>query len=124
MGLLAIGALYRFRRTRPAQRPWIRWLEQATASLALIGAVALFLPAYQGRSSPDDAVDLAMPLGLGRYLVLSGGTTEAINAHSFTLTAEHARAYRGQSYAIDIIGINKFGLRAGGISPVDPQLVP
>jgi hypothetical protein len=121
MGLFAIGAVYRFRRIRPAQRLWIRRLEQAAGALALFAAVALIHPAYQGRSAPDGAVDLAMPLGPGRYLVMNGGTTEAINAHLFTLTAERARAFRGQSYAIDIIGINEFGLRADAISPVDPQ---
>ena len=121
MGLLIIGVAYRYRRTQPAKRRWIKYFEQIAAILVLIGAVALLIPACQGRSMPDGAVDLAMPLGPGRYLVTSGGTTEAINAHLFTLTAERARDFRGQSYAVDIIGINQFGLRADGMWPVDPQ---
>ncbi|SEW40495.1 Peptidase family M23 [Cognatiyoonia koreensis] len=120
MGLLMIGAIFRYGRIRHATHRWIRRTEQTAAALALVGAALVLVPALQGRSAPDDTVDLAMPVGPGRYLVLNGGTTDPINAHLFTLTAETARAYRGQSYAIDIIGIDRFGLRADGISPVDP----
>lgn len=57
----------------------------------------------------------------GRYLVTSGGSTAAINAHFATLERERAKPFRGQSFAVDIIAIDRLGLRAGGIAPVDPQ---
>jgi len=117
---LAFGAVYRYRRTRPANHAWLRHAEGLAAGAALIASGLLLFPAIQGRAVPDGAIDLAMPLGPGRYLVTSGGSTEMINAHLFTLTLERARAFRGQSYAVDIIGIDRFGLRASGISPVDP----
>jgi murein DD-endopeptidase MepM/ murein hydrolase activator NlpD len=120
MIFLALGTVYRYRRTRPAHRAWIRHAERAFAGAALIAIGLLLFPAITGRAVPDGAINLAMPLGPGRYLVTSGGTTETINAHLFTLTLERARAFRGQSYAVDIIGIDRFGLRAIGISPADP----
>lgn len=86
----------------------------------MAGATALVIPALKGRVSPDIAIDLAMPLGPGRYMVISGGASLAINAHLDTLTRESAAAYRGQSYAVDIIGIDSIGLRASGISSDDP----
>ncbi|MFN3972814.1 MAG: M23 family metallopeptidase [Gemmobacter sp.] len=117
---LALGTAFRFRRTKLAHRVWLRQAERAFAGAALIAIGLLLVPAITGRAVPDGAIDLAMPLGPGRYLVTSGGTTETINAHLFTLTLERARAFRGQSYAVDIIGIDRLGLRANGISPVDP----
>ena len=120
MVFLAFGAAYRVRRTLPAHRVWLRYTELLVAGAALIGSGLLLLPAVQGRAVPDGAIHLAMPLGPGRYLVTSGGATETVNAHLFTLMLERAQAFRGQSYAIDIIGIDRFGLRALGISPVDP----
>ena len=80
----------------------------------------VLIPAVQGRVVQGSSIDPAMPLGPERYLVTSGGTTETINAHFFTLTLERTRAFRGQSFAVDIIGIDRFGLRATDISPVDP----
>jgi hypothetical protein len=120
MGVAVLGAAYRYRRTRRADRVWLRHAERLAAGVALIGSGLLLLPVYQGRAVPVGAIDLAMPLGPGRYLVTSGGTTQTINAHLFTLTLESVRAFRGQSYAVDIIGIDRFGLRANGISPTDP----
>lgn len=121
MVLLVLGAAYRFRRTKPPHSAWIRYFEGVTAGALLIGAALVLGPVFQARTTPDGAIDLAMPLGPGRYLVTSGGTNETINAHLFTLTAERARAFRGQSYAVDIIGVDGLGLRANGISPVDPS---
>lgn len=96
----------------------------ATAALFLVSA-ALALPlvnALSGRAVPEGAVDIAFPLGPGRYLVASGGTTSIINGHLMTLepSTDRQRAYRGQSYAVDLIGIDRFGLRTEGLRPADP----
>lgn len=71
---------------------------------------------------PIPAVDLAFPLRGGDYLILNGGSDIRINAHLKTLDESIPRfhAYRGQSYGIDIIQINQFGLRAQGVAPSDP----
>lgn len=96
--------------------------ELALGVLSAAAAIYLLVPAVQGRSVPADAIDLAMPLGPGTYQVISGGSTEAINAHLATLTLERAKPYRGQSYAVDIIGIDAWGFHADGIAPRDPKL--
>lgn len=120
MGLLILGAVFRWQRIAGRARILLRWAEPLLASLVLIAAGFALLPAYAGRDVPADSIDLAMPLGPGRYLVTSGGTSQAVNAHMIPLPAAHAASFRGQTYALDVIGIDQLGLYAGGISPVDP----
>jgi hypothetical protein len=110
----------RIGRRKEAAPLWRRRAETGLAALAIAGLGVLLVPVFQGRTAPADAVDLAMPLGPGTYYVTSGGGTEAINAHLGTLEAERFRAYRGQSYAVDLIGIDGMGLRAAGIAPANP----
>ncbi len=111
---------YRAFRTSHHVNTAVRFAEIAMAAAALAGGTTLVIPAMQGRITPDIAIDLVMPLGPGHYLVISGGASPVINAHFDTLTRESAAPFRGQSYAIDIIGINSIGSRASGISPTDP----
>lgn len=120
---LAVAA-WQFRKVsalKPSRPVW-QFGEGAAALIALIGVGLLILPAVQGRTPPEVAVDLEMPLGPGRYMVTSGGAAPQINSHFFTLDAPRAEDFRGQSHAIDIIGINAAGLRTSGVSPADPSL--
>lgn len=117
--LLSVWLWRQLRRRSPAKILWMI-TETGVSLIAVVGAIFLALPAYQVRGAPDVVIDLAMPLGPGRYLVISGGATPAINAHFYTLDRASTVGFRGQSYAVDIIGINQFGLRAPGISPTDP----
>lgn len=91
-----------------------------------IGALTAYLSwqGVAGRQLPDvGAVDIAMPLGPGNYLVASGGSRELVNAHLMTLNpnVERFRAYRGQSYGIDIIKIDRFGFRSNALQARDPR---
>jgi hypothetical protein len=52
--------------------------------------------------------------------VVAGGSVELLNPHLMTLTAERFRAYRGQSYGVDLMKLGAFGLRASGVLPSDP----
>ena len=106
---------------KPARSVWL-FGEVAAALIASIGVGLVILPTIKGRTPPEVAIDLDMPLGPGRYLVISGGAAPQINAHFFTLNRPSASEFRGQSYALDIIGINAAGLRTSGISPTDPSL--
>lgn len=75
------------------------------------------------RGAPtNDVVDIANPLGPGSYLVAHGGRSAIVNIHLKTLDPEVPRfqAWRGQSYAVDLVGIDRLGLHADGIRPVDP----
>ena len=97
---------------------------EAAAGAMLLGVGVWFTgAAIKGRSPPHAAaVDIANPLGPGDYLVGSGGGRQLVNAHLRTLdpSMPHFRAWRGQSYALDFFGLNKFGIRSRGLSPQDP----
>jgi hypothetical protein len=77
---------------------------------------------WAGRIPPPvPVVDLTFPLQGGEYLIVHGGSNLQINPHMKTLdeSVPRFRAYRGQSYGIDILKIDRFGLRANGILPDD-----
>ena len=80
--------------------------------------------ALMGRNLPPVAVvDIANPLGPGRYLVGHGGSNTVVNGHMRTLDAsvERFRPWRGQSYAVDFFGLGPWGLRATGWRPAEPE---
>lgn len=93
--------------------------------LWLVSGTAVFLSALalDGWRLPQDAtIDIPLPLGPGTYLVANGGSREIINPHMMTLATsnERFRRYRGQSYGIDLVEIDAFGLRSRGLRPADP----
>ena len=91
---------------------WRRWGEYAL-STALLALVVLALPGViGGRAVPPDAVDIAFPLEPGRYLVMNGGHHPLLNAHFMTLNDPDIAEFRGQSFAVDLIGIDRIGWRA------------
>jgi len=98
---------------------------RSLAATLLIGALAVVVLgmvglALAGRRPPADPVDLSFPLGSGTYLVVNGGSQALINAHLGTLEGERFAPYRGQSYGVDLVRINRLGLRVSGLLPADP----
>lgn len=94
-------------------------------SLMLVAAGGwVALQAVSARQAPGGVavIDIANPLGPGRYLVAQGGHVPLFNAHMRTLDPEVARYrdWRGQSYAVDVFGIGPGGRRADGLRPADP----
>jgi peptidase M23-like protein len=73
-----------------------------------------------GRRPPVEPVSLAWPFEHGTYLVANGGADELLNAHLKTLAGPRFRPFRGQSYGVDFVALNDWGLRARGIAPRDP----
>jgi Peptidase family M23 len=67
-------------------------------------------------------VELAFPLKNGTYLVVNGGSSLNVNAHLMTLdtTVPRFYDYRGQSYGVDIVKLDGWGLRASGFLPPQP----
>ncbi|WGF87166.1 M23 family metallopeptidase [Marinivivus vitaminiproducens] len=83
--------------------------------------VALGLAAFMTQSlapivlamrTPERTVPLVFPLNDGRYRVLHGGSGEALNQHA---------AVQAQRYALDIVAVNGWGMRASGLVPEDPH---
>ena len=64
--------------------------------------------AIKGYSFQDKPLNLEFPLNTGKYYVLHGGNNAKINYH---------QSYDPQKYALDIVKLNTFGLRAKGITP-------
>lgn len=104
-----------------------RGVELGVGALMAALAVLLLQPALTGRVAPPGTVALATPLEAGTYLVTSGGASESINSHlalgnrlkALPDARRHA-TWRGQSHAVDLIAIDRLGLRASGLSPVEP----
>ena len=115
-GLHGLLVVWRWRRTHTRRLIW-RVTEVALVVVALSGITWAAIPVVVGRTPPDVAIDLAMPLGPGRYLVASGGAARAINNHLMTLDPAFADS-RGQSHGVDIIAIDRWGLRADAVAPV------
>lgn len=72
-----------------------------------------------GTIPPRQVVDLAPPFADGRYLVGHGGSRPLLNPHLAALDPANERLepYRGQADALDILAIDRFGLRARGAAP-------
>jgi len=66
-------------------------------------------------------VQLASPLKNGTFYVANGGYSILINPHMKALGRESLAAYRAQSYAVDIVRLDRFGRRADGWWPADLQ---
>ena len=127
-GALLLAAFVRgWRRRSPFASPLpsgtVAWLSTAVFAGICSWGVVQSASALAGRAlQPGMVVDLAFPLRGGEYLVVNGGSTISINAHRMTLDAGVARfrAYRGQSYGVDIVKLGRWGLRADGVLPPQP----
>jgi hypothetical protein len=87
----------------------------ATAFCSAVSGVALL-----GRIPPPGiAADVSFPLRQGVFLVANGGYSILINPHMKTLKRPGLQAYLGQGYALDIVELNSFGMRASGLWPQD-----
>lgn len=92
----------------------------------VITAVALWqvAAAIAGREEPGAPIaDISSPLPQGSFLVVNGGSDARVNAHLKTLSPDtpRFREWRGQSYGIDLVQIDRFGFRARGLRPRDPS---
>jgi hypothetical protein len=85
------------------------------AAVFSFAALAWALSGYLPPGGP--AVRLAPPLKNGEFYVVNGGYSILINPHLKTLKREPLRSYRGQSYALDIVKLNRYGFRAQGAWP-------
>lgn len=97
-------------------------------SLALFGALGLYAAndarlAFALSGTPTGRViNLASPLGPGKYLVANGGAAPSINAHAAFLdqSVVPRRRYWGTGHGVDLVAIDRWGLRADGVMPPNP----
>ena len=69
-------------------------------------------------------VDLIFPLVGSTFLVLNGGNDVRINSHQKTMYTSDPKllAWRGNGYGVDLVAIDRWGMRAHGVQPADPSL--
>jgi hypothetical protein len=103
---------------RAARPSWLSIVGRT--SLALFTGAVLAIAAAGRQPPAGTVVDLEFPLRDGVYYVANGGSAELLNSHLMTLTADRFRAFRGQSYGVDVLKLGPFGLRAAGLLPRDP----
>lgn len=125
---LGVAAWRGWRRVRPFSSAvpvtWGAWI--AVGLFIALGATSTYgtVNALRSRTTPAvGVVNLAFPLEPGRYLVVNGGSNVSTNAHLETLNAgvPRYRAWRGQSYGVDLVALDGLGLRAPGVQPADPR---
>ena len=124
---LGLAAWLGWRRVRPFSSTlpvtWGAWI--ALVFFIVLGTASTYgtLIALRSRTASVGVVNLAFPMESGRYLVVNGGSNESTNAHLETLNTEvpRYRTWRGQSYGVDLVALDQFGLRARSVPPADPR---
>ena len=82
--------------------------------------IAMLAWSLSGHQPPaEPGIVLASPLKNGAFYVANGGYSILINPHMKALGRESLSAYRAQSYAVDIVRLDRFGRRADGWWPAD-----
>ncbi len=127
MALLLVCAIV-WRLILPARRPFLPngasgWLTLvACAGIAGFGMMEVREALAAAVIPEGPSVSLAWPLGPGIYLVANGGASAAINAHAALLDPSHAlhAGFGGSGYGVDLIAVNRWGLRASSMMPRDP----
>lgn len=121
--MLLLAAARRASRVVPERDPAPVFAAATVAACALSSLVLsiVIVVALAARNPPGDAIDLASPVLGGTFLVVNGGNSQLINAHLGTLAGDRFRPYRGQSYGVDLVRIDRVGLRARGLLPNDPS---
>jgi hypothetical protein len=117
------GLFRRRRLPRWPQRPF-GWLCLAGfLALGIYSADVIRLAVAATTPPGQPTVDLASPLGPGTYLIANGGTAPSVNAHASLLdpAIPAHRLYRGTAYGVDLVAIDRWGLRADGLLPADPR---
>ncbi len=126
-GYALLGAIAAFagrrtlgRRVRRDEKPFTAGLRRSSWVLAALLCIGVAAHAFSGRTPPAlPLAAIAAPLRGGTYLVVNGGFSILINPHMKTLNRGSLQAYRGQSYAVDIVKLDALGFRARGFWPAD-----
>lgn len=121
-GLAAVTAAWgRCRRPllHNGRRGWTGFRFGCHLTLAVFcgGMVFWALSGYE--PPPVPAMNLASPLKNGTFYVVNGGYSILINPHMKTLARSSLAGYQAQSYALDVVRLDRFGRRADGLWPTD-----
>jgi hypothetical protein len=112
LAVLLVGAVMRLA-ARTSSRPWRpqRGLRDPRVLMAIVVFAALVVEneqALAGRVTAEPAVALEWPLRGGSFTVLHGGSTAVLNHH---------HGVPAQNFALDVVAVNRLGIRARGLMP-------
>jgi murein DD-endopeptidase MepM/ murein hydrolase activator NlpD len=99
------------------------WISFAAFAAFGLYAVNETRVAFAASETPTGrVVNLASPLGPGKYLVANGGAAPSINAHAAFLdrSVVRRRPYWGTGQGVDLVAIDRWGLQTDGVMPSDP----
>ncbi len=85
-----------------------KWLEFVIRLGLCLTFGGLVLKAIRGFRAPAGAIDVSFPLHSGTYYIAHGGGDTGINYHY---------NHPAQRFALDIVKLNRFGIRASGLYP-------
>ncbi|WP_371069478.1 M23 family metallopeptidase [Sediminibacillus sp. JSM 1682029] len=110
--LLLISLFFSWKRTKPLPlRSKLTRTQKITLGIhtLLVFVFGFYnVSAFTGYSTQQQAMELAFPLKNGTYYVGQGGGDTQLNYH---------HAYESQQFALDIVKLNKLGIRATGFYP-------
>jgi hypothetical protein len=92
---------------------WIKpelnqWVNLLAAGFILTLFMSLNLSAFKAYSTPEPSISLSFPLKQGTYYVGQGGNSSLVNHHYES---------QAQRFALDIVKLNGWGIRARGLYP-------
>ena len=94
------------------------WFRRGSVMLIAVFCASMLGFAFGGYSPPEGPMArLSFPLRNGTFYVANGGYSILINPHMKTRVRAKLAHYKGQSYALDIVKLDEFGLRAMGLWP-------
>jgi len=108
--LFVIAVYISFKKIRKPTKP------TSKASKIIMIVINIFIIVFMGTMSflalrgyrtPANTVEISSPFKEGKQIVLHGGSRPMVNAHFHV---------NPQNYAVDIVGLNSFGMRANSIS--------
>lgn len=110
LGLFALATVYAYRHMKTDTTTAKVWSAPRLAfpALVLLLFSALDVLAIAAYYQPGQPLNLSFPLTSGSYYVLQGGNSPVTNPF---------HALSGNRLALDIVKLNRFGNRAGGIAP-------
>lgn len=110
LALFALATVYAYRRMKvnKGMATDLSTPRLAFSALALLIFTALDVLAITAYYQPGQPLNLSFPLTSGSYYVLQGGNSPVTNPF---------HALSGNRLALDIVKLNRFGNRAGGIAP-------
>jgi hypothetical protein len=109
--VLATGITYPYNHTEITVSS-LTALENVISICVGITFSAVMILALLGRKLSIPALELSFPLRGGTFIIAQGGSAKLINIHVISPS---------QRFALDILKLNSFGLRARGLYPADTK---